>query len=717
MILFKDDFIKENAGIHYDTTNKSFVRVAMVLKRMGIENWQFPIALYQSRLDGIDPHNLKDPSTELRLMIGAEAKINPWYALREIIRIPASGGPPVQIVANRGAIAMAWCFFNNISYIAIQPRQTGKTVMACALINIVMYIIGKNIDVSLFTKDSELVQRNVERIKIIRDALPDYMIYPHPKDIDNKEGLSYERLGNKYLTKVARADKQGADNIARGTTTPVNHLDEPSYCTNIDITYPVMMLATTAAVENAKRRGQPHSNILTTTAAPIDTARGRYTFDMVNRAMPFTEKLYDLKDGEELHRIVHSNSANSMINGTFSHLMLGKTNEWLANAERISETTKEVNDRELRNMWTAGSETGIIDAETLRIINAHRHEPDHTEIIQDYVINWYLPESFVGSHSFFQRHYILGMDSSENIGEDFTTLVLIDVSDMAVVCTFRCNESNTIRMGMFIAEFLIKYHNVTFIPERNSTGGSIIDTITIIFQKNHISPFRRIFNQVVQERDNQEMARIVIDDPNNIDTTVKKYLGFRTTGKTRPYLYKNTLKKAASLNATRIYDYTLVSELSTLSAVKGRIDHAEGGHDDLVIAYLLCCWLIFFGKNLNYYGIDVKSIMTSITSDGSAIDPEHRDRQLQLRRSIRQYEEMEAAASSIILKSNYRQKIRLLQDELDHTISVEPIGVAKVEQDVVDYGKSLYTPPAFNQTKNDAIKANWNFKRVLELVN
>lgn len=716
MILFQQDWETDRANIHYDTNNKSFIRICMIFKKLNVLNYNFPLALYQSELAKYDPHNLKDNSEELRLKIALEVAINPWYYFREVVRIPASGGNPIPLNANRACIAMIWCFLNSISYIAIQPRQTGKTVVACCIISYVMYIHGRNIEISLFTKDSSLVQANVSRIKTIRDSLPEYLIHPHQKDIDNKEGLSYERFGNKYFTKIARSDRQGADNTGRGITTPIVHTDEPGYCTNIDITYPVMMLSTTAAVENAKVRGQFHSNILTTTAAPIDTTRGRYTFDLVNRAMPFTETLYDLKDKTTLAHIVHTNSGNDIINGTFSYLMLGKTKEWYENACRISETTKEVNDRELLNMWTAGSETGILDVETLRIINAHRHEPEHTEIIRDYIVKWYIPESFLRSSSFTQNRYILGMDSSENIGEDFTTLVMIDVSDMSVTCTFRCNESNTIKMGVFIADFLIKYPNVTFIPERNSTGGAIVDVITLIFQKNRINSFRRIFNQVVQDRKNPEMARIDIDNPDNIDTSLKKHLGFRTTGKTRPFLYKNTLKKASSLNATRIFDITLVSELSALSSVNGRIDHVEGGHDDMVIAYLLCCWLIFFGENLQYYGIDSRMILMRVTSDGAIVDPKHRDQQLEIRRSIKYYEGLIEGTQSPILKNTYRQKILLLQNEIDLNFTIEPVGVSKINQDVIDYGTTVYTPQEFAKTDSNIRRAEKAQHRFLQFI-
>lgn len=715
MILFQDDFTTQAAVVHHDTANKSFVRIAMILKKLGIKNNLFPLALHQPELAGYDPHHLKDSSLELRMKIALECKINKWYFFREVLRIPASGGETIPVKANRGCIAMIWCFYNNISYIAIQHRQSGKTVLACGIVTEVMYIGGHNIETTLLTKDSDLVQANVGRIKTMREALPPYLIHKQVRDTDNKEGLSYEQLKNRYRTAIAKADKQGADNLGRGMTSPLIHIDEPGSCNNIDITYPVMMLSTIAAVANARANNQPHSNLLTTTAANIDTARGRFTYDMVNRAMPMTETIYDLKDNAAAKQLVYANSKNNMINGTFSYMMLGYTQAWYEEARRISDASDEVNDRELLNVWKAGSEASILDAETIRLLNANKHEPAHTEIIHDYVVKWYIPLSFIQSAQFTAKRYILGMDSSENIGQDFTTLVMIDVEDMAVVCTFRCNESNTIKLGYFIAEFLIRYPNVTFIPERNSTGGAIVDAIVLVLQSNRINPFRRIYNEVTQNRDDPEMMRIDLEDPEILNTSVKKNLGFRTTGKSRPFLYKNTLKKAASLNATRIFDTTLIGELSTLSAVKGRIDHSEGGHDDTVIAYLLACWLIFFGKNLRYYGIDVRLIMTSITLDGMTIDPKIRDRQLELRRAAKYYQDLIETTQSAVIKNTYRQKLLLVQSQIDSSITMEPIGVAKVTQDVRDYGNTHYTPQEFAHTTQQKQNNNHLLRQMVNL--
>lgn len=1033
MILFKNDWRKENASINYDTNNKSFLRIAMLYKKMGLENWAFPLTLKYGDLAKHDPHNLKDPSAELRALIAAECKLNPWYFFREVIRLPASGdlqGIPFE--ANRGNFAMIWCFFNNLHYLGIQPRQTGKeqplnskiitpdgyiymrdikvndiviaadgtptkvvgvypqgvkasyrvtfedgrftdcgiehlwkiykndeysiintkdlinkldttknisiplricnegmnipvlldpylvgsllatensryktlslpitqdfvlkefkdnlpegidiisikndiynfinlskemnlpvckqhrnkktcdlilsvshikkipedylhlslsqtydllrglfdldgildkkdetypiyfntpsyklasqvqelvwkiggicklrqhnsdtvyrdthgtkrtyelkiliqnpntlfrhkyiknivkrpkdltlriksisrigsaemqcievdhqdhlyvvddylvthnTIGACSVIVHTIYIAGQNIEIMHYAQTSDLIQTNVSRIKSIRDKLPEYLLRPSGKDTDNKEGLSYEIFKNRFLTKVAQDSKEAADKTGRGMTSPVEWLDEPAFCANINISYPAMMKSTTAAVVNARRNGQPHSNILTTTAAPINTKSGEFTYRLVNESMPFSETIFDMENKEAVVALLKTNSANDMINGTFSYLMLGKDEAWLEDAIRKSSATKEQNDRELLNMWKSGVDTSLLDKELVQLINQHKHEPYFVEPIADYIIRWYLPRDTVSSPNFSNRRLILGMDSSEAIGRDFTTLVLLDIGSMEVVATFRCNEGNITKLGMFIAQFLIKYSNVTFIPERNSTGVSIIDTILIAFQKQRINPFRRIFNQIIQNYNLEDMRSINIDDIYSVsDSSIRKHFGFRTTGKTRPYLYKNTLNKAVSLNAKKLHDYTLINELSTLSVKNGRIDHEADSHDDMVIAYLLTCWLIFFGENLQFYGIDPKMIPTTVTYSGDIVDPVYRDQQLELRSEIQKYQKLIKETPYDSVKHSYIQKVAYLQTQLDPDMVIDPIGVAKVGDEVNKYGATIYTP-------------------------
>jgi hypothetical protein len=70
MILFKEDWYKKHpsAIIHMKTKNKSFIRIAGLYKKMGIENHAFMLALHDPDLEDIDPHD-ENLSEEIKLKI------------------------------------------------------------------------------------------------------------------------------------------------------------------------------------------------------------------------------------------------------------------------------------------------------------------------------------------------------------------------------------------------------------------------------------------------------------------------------------------------------------------------------------------------------------------------------------------------------------------------------------------------------------------------
>ena len=137
MILFKKDYAHlDETHIHLQTKNRSFVRMHAVLKRMGIKNNLFHLILLDPDLADIDPHNLVDNSEELKLKIVREAKTNPYYIFRELLRIHEIGTDGVRFKVNRGNLSIIWLYFNHIDNLVIAPRQTLKTVTATSIIKI-----------------------------------------------------------------------------------------------------------------------------------------------------------------------------------------------------------------------------------------------------------------------------------------------------------------------------------------------------------------------------------------------------------------------------------------------------------------------------------------------------------------------------------------------------------------------------------------------------
>lgn len=616
MILFLEDWAKyPTAIVHSQTRNKSFLRMAEVYKKMGVKNYYFHLALMQPELADVDPHS-KHLTDEEKIMIGVECRFNPWYYFREVALVPPqAGSEPFQIRANRGNLALWWLFFNHVDLALIQPRQTGKSLCVDELMDYLLDVSTTNTDITMLTKDDSLRVDNVERLKEIRELLPTWLTQKSKTDSDNKHELTCKALNNKYKTSVAQGSIAGANKIGRGATSPIMHVDEGPFCNNINITIPAMLSAGTAAIEEAKQAGAHYGTIFTTTAGKKDTREGKYMHDMIFGGMVWTEKLYDCNDVTELKFVIEKNSTGkkTIVNCTFSHRQLGYTDQWLHDTIRRVNATPQEAERDFLNMWTSGTTTSPLTAELNEIIRNSEEEPSYTEITKDgYIVRWYIPEEAIAGYMAGNKT-VIGMDTSEAIGRDAVTMVLINVKNLKVVASAHFNETNLVRLAGFIATFMIKYTNTILIPERRSSGQTFIDTLLIRLPAVGIDPFRRIYNVLVNdyiERE-EEYKRLQQTDPARRSPDWydknKSMFGFATAGSgkhSRNGLYSDVLQQMARKGGNSVKDIPLINEITSLVVKNGKIDHSSEGHDDMVIAWLLAGWLLLMGKNLSYYGID-----------------------------------------------------------------------------------------------------------------
>ena len=118
--------------IHLETTNQSFIDMHYYLKSQGIQNNDFFLALLDSGLAGVDP---RDPnlSQAMKARIMMECRLNYWYFLREVVRIPDQGGTVgsgKRFKLHRGNLAMNFLFVLNFNQFVEMPRQHGKTTAA-----------------------------------------------------------------------------------------------------------------------------------------------------------------------------------------------------------------------------------------------------------------------------------------------------------------------------------------------------------------------------------------------------------------------------------------------------------------------------------------------------------------------------------------------------------------------------------------------------------
>lgn len=630
MILFDSDWDRAPQAIaDTKTKNTTFLKLAHLYRtELKIKNWKFCLALLQPDLQGVDPY---DPFLDrvTKAKIAFECKYNPWYYFREVARVPSTSGPiPAAFRANRGNIALYWSFFNHVDFGLLQPRQTGKSVSTDMLMIGIMYIWGVKTTINLITKDAKLRQANIERLKEMRDLLPDYIDMMDKNDMDNSEMLTCVRLDNRYKTSVARNDRQAADKLGRGLTIPIMHFDEVAYLNWIETTLPVALSSGNAARREAAANGQYYGNIFTTTAGNVTTRDGKYAHDFMTGGATWSESYFDLKSSKAVEMVVEKGSTGTkpLIYGAFNHRQLGETDLWLYKTLRDNNAHGEIADRDFFNIWTVGGEGSPLTDEEKRIIKEAMREPLANTYNEDgYVIRWYIEPDQIETRM-ANCKVMLGTDPSELLGEnnDATGFVGLDIETHEVLFTGRFNETSIPVLGTFIANLLIKYENITWIPERKSTGGSLIDIVILLLHKVGIDPFKRIFNKVVDQQSllQTEFSEIRTSMNNrspHFYDKFKRHFGYATSGGgrySRNALFKEALPSAIRYGGRRMNDKGLITELLALVIKNGRIDHSAGNHDDMVVSMLLAHWACILGENLEYYGINRKTVFAkAITRD------------------------------------------------------------------------------------------------------
>lgn len=640
MILYLSQWDKyPSAIVHTSTKNQSFIDLANVFKKMGLKNYYFHLALHDPDLEFVDPF-ADNLSPQTIVKIANEIAVNPWYFFREIAQTPDSTSDNRMFFrANRANISLFWCFFNHCQYFLIQPRQTGKSYSTDI---IMMYLLcfRKSLKLLLYTKDSQLRMLNVIRLRTLIATLPAYLNPLTRKDSNNSEGITVLSNNNYYNTIIAQESEDAAYKKGRGNTVEVRQCDEVAFCKLNYITIPSMGSAMDAARMNALAQGKETASIFTTTAGKKDTPHGRWAYEVWNESAQFDEKYYDSFNAEEFEKRVRADSNPSdplaktfglfQVQGTFSHRQLGYTDEWLIENMSRNKVTGEDALRDYYNVWTSGTESSPFTVEQAQMIKNSETDPLFRDIGKfGIVINWYVNQNEL-SDLFNHCPIIVGLDSSSAIGKDACSLTFVNALDLNIIGTASINKVNLFQYAQWLCDLIIRFPKLLLVPENRSSAQGIIDFLIETLPAHGINPFKQIFNTIVHEKDENQRTFLNMDahpNPASVANMYRSTFGYSTSGKgrySRDNLYGETFYRAIDIIADKVKDKKLIRELLGLVIIDGRIDHGSDkeDHDDQVISWLLACWFIFNGRNVNYYNINRGRFLSNVISAGEEIDPE-----------------------------------------------------------------------------------------------
>ena len=656
MVLYLEDWLRyPSAKPNYDTKNESYLKLAGTYYAMGVKNYAFMLALHDQSLKDVDPFS--PFLTELEMVkIAIECKINPWYYFREIAKVPArSGSDAVPLLANRGNIALYWCFFNHVMTYLVQIRQTGKSISSDVLDSYLLNIRCRGTTINLLTKDDALRSENIQRLKDIIDEMPFYLKQRSKKDLDNTELINISSLGNWYKAHLPQKAKKFALNTGRGMSSPIFRVDEGPFQANIEISLPAALAAGVAMRNKARANNEPYGTTLTTTAGKKDDPDGRYFYQQICAAAEWTEKFFDAKDATELEVMIRAVSrglkekmrvgdevirGEFAVNITMNHRQLGYDDAWLLTALEETKSVGDAADRDFFNRWTSGSLSSPLSIQQMEIIRGSQKEPLYVEDckIGSFRVpcRWYIPKDSIEMYM-AKNSSILSADTSDGAGGDDISLSLTDVKTGMLIASFNVNQVNLLAFSEWVCErWIIQCPNVTLIPERRSSAIALIDHLLLILPDRGIDPFKRIFNRIVNDPDENKTAYEEIKlplsrRPHDIYVRYKKAFGWATSGggmTSRSDLYSTTLISAARNCGHMVNDKTTIDQILSLETRNGRVDHAPGEHDDAVIGWLLGHWMLTKAKNLLHYGIQVTDILSRNrggSENGGVITKEQRE--------------------------------------------------------------------------------------------
>jgi len=673
MILFKKDWKKYKGAIpDYKTTNISAIKTAFIYKRMGVENWNFILALHNPELQGINPHDENLPR-HIKDLIHDELANNPWYYFREVALVPAKGSiEPVRFRLNRANVALYWCYFNHMTTLLIQARQTGKSLSTDQLYVWLIEYGTFNYTIEMLTKDNKLRGENIDRVKKIISLLPDWLNFRNKKDANNNEYIDIKIKDTKLNTNVSQMTETGAFKVGRGLTAPTVGIDEICFVSNLSITLSALLPSMDAARESAMNSGQPYGTMFYTTAGFLDDPTGEYVYNNIySKSYFFKEKLFDCEDNDALMKVVKNVSKSGIVLIEMNHRKLGYTDEWLKERMAAALAKGERAAADYLLIWSRGKITSALDKNIIKRLENSIKESDSLEISpQSMTIEWYVSDEEREEYKY--KPFVFGLDTSNAFGDDDIGFHARDPITGATIAKGKYNMISLNAFGEFIFWFMKKYTKSVLIIERHSSAMGILDHLESLFRASGINIFSRVFNWVVDDyksrpKEYQDLIHRSKQNPEYFYVTNKKKFGFVTMGSgrsSRSMLYSDVLMESIKYTGDLTYDRNLVYQMIKLEVKDGRIDHKTGEHDDLVFAYMLTYWFLTRAKNLKYYGFNPNLVLSNVYISDDEMKDERKDMEERSKKKViideinKIVELMESSTERVfVYKLNHRLKI------------------------------------------------------------
>lgn len=590
----------------FDTKNTSFLEVHEQLKLIGIKNNAFHLLLLNPSLKGVDPYS-ENLTPQMVMMIVQECQLNIFYFLREVVRIPSQGAGYVPFKLDRGTLAALFCFANDINFYLIKPRQTGKSVGICAMLAWA-FKFGITNGQFMFAGNMEKTPKeNLKKMKTYIGALPSYLAKMGTQAKDSS-GRTIRKTNNikSYIEPVTNnsamvagcaVSEQAAEEIGRGDSHVYEFFDEAEFTSYIETIVQVSGMAFNTASQNAFDNGAHACRIFASTPGDLsDNKKCQSALKIVNDALEWDEAFYDDydEDIQGLKDLVAKKSKYRVIYIEYTYQQLGYGESWFRWAcgqvgGNIAKIRREILlQRFSGNSMSPFSEQDIIE------ISENKEKPVFTKTIgKIYDLKFYQKPEDIKKN----RLHFISIDPSDGTGSDNYAMVIVDPYTLKTVMEFK-SQFMTATDCRKLTEYIVKMYfpKVMIIIESNRNGISVLDT----FKESWLKPFM----YASPEADpSASLNRDILDEKGFIKDQLmrRKYFGIKTVSNSRDVMM-GLLTDAVRFKKDILTTEYVVEDINNLVLKDNKIQAAAGKHDDIIMAWCICMYTIYYGEKLERWG-------------------------------------------------------------------------------------------------------------------
>lgn len=458
----------------------------------------------------------------------------------------------------------------NKNGIVLKTRQTGISTIFqayCAWLT----VFFKNVVIGIVSKDAPEATDFSKNIRGMIEKLPNWMFKKGNRFKKDTERSYILNNGSKlYASPVAPS---APHKTLRGKAVTFLIIDEAAFISYIDEAWTAMVPALSTSQAHARKNDIPYGTVILST--PNKT---------VGVGAWFYEKWTRAKSGDGFFDpfIVYWKDIPALANDP----------EWYENQKAMLEHNQDKIDQELELKFIP-SEGAFLPRETSKLLQDNKVTPKR-------IFHLYDGEVWVFNDPIQERHYLIGVDTATEYGNDKSAIVVFDYETLEQCWEFvgKCKVKNLINIIKLAAG---TYPNCTIVIESNSVG-----------------------NQVIEEISESEYSHLMYKERRGESKLVP---GLSNNAKTRPLmidaLYTYIVQFPEIIKSERLV-YELVGLIKKQTQTIERVEADSGTKDDIAMASALTMYVRKYDPPMNITtGSPQSNLLSDIVdmNNPNSIDP------------------------------------------------------------------------------------------------